>query len=113
MKRVGGPSELGRSGVGGFIGVMKITGNQGSSQGIWRQWEMMEGQKNGVGEMLGRVGGSPWTAVGVWIKPREISEWRGNVGLGEGIPVSSSSVELMEEIFLNGGGESDGYDEFA
>lgn len=113
LKRVGGPSELGRSRVGGFIGVMKITGNQGYSQGVWRQWKTVEGQRNGAGGMLGRVGGFPWTAVGVWVKHREISEWRGTGGLGEGIPVSSSSVELMEEIFLNGGGESDSYDEFA
>lgn len=59
------------------------------------------------------MGDFPWIAVGVWVKHQEISEWRGTGGLGEGILVSSFSVELMEEIFLNGGGESDGYVEFA
>lgn len=44
LRRVGGPSELGRCRVGGgFIGVIKITGSKGYSQGVFRQWEIVEG----------------------------------------------------------------------
>lgn len=70
--------------------------------GIGRKWK-------GRGVGCGRC----WAEWGVSLVTHQISQWGRTKGLGKGIPGSSSSVELMEEIFLNGGGESDGYDEFA
>lgn len=113
MERGGRPSELGRCRVGGLIGVMKITGSDGYRQGSWGTGRWWKGRGVGWGTCWAELGGSPGQQ---WEFGPNTETFLNGEGLGVwGVRDSCeySSVELMEEIFLNGGGESDGCDGFA